>query len=188
VLAGLAAPAPAAGGELPTGEAKPVLGRLEPAEIPRVGGLEATEVPRVGELEIASLEVAALKTMPLYSSRSGDVPVDPAGASGHLVIEVPVSRSEPVDDPDRTRWISEPFSTAGWNQVTVLVRVRRLDDGAVYTTYATRLDVRNAADMPFFHGGGNPLGASVVAAEGRAAYEHFTDTVEVVGFSVYLSR
>jgi hypothetical protein len=137
-------------------------------------------------MEISSLQVTALTTVPLYSSRSGAAPVEPD--QGYLVLEVPVGQTEPDAGPSRTRWLSEPFPTGGWGRVTALARVRRLADGEVYTTYATRLDVRNGPDMPFFHGGANPLGAPVVAAEGRAAFEHFPGTVEVLGFSIYLSR
>jgi len=186
LLAGTTFPAVGNTTEPSEAQAKPVLGSLAPAGIPQAGTLVTTEIPRVGEMEIESLQVTALRPMPLYSSRSGDVPVEPD--QDYLVLEVPVGAIEPDADPSRTRWMSEPFPTGGWGRVTALARVRRLADSEIYTTYATRLDVRNGPDMPFFHGGANPLGAPVVAAEGRAAFEHFPDTVEVLGFSIYLSR
>jgi hypothetical protein len=186
LLAGTMVPAVGKSTERSQEGARPVLGTLASAAIPQVGGLQTTEIPRIGQMQIESLEVTALRPVPLYSSRSGDVPVEPE--QDYLVLEVPVGATEPDADPSRTRWLSEPFPTGGWGRVTVLVRVLRLANDEVYTTYATRLDVRNGQDMPFFHGGATPLGAPVVAAEGRAAFEHFPHTVEVLGFSIYLSR
>ena len=87
-----------------------------------------------------------------------------------------------------TAWRSAPFATAGWRQVTVLVRARSVRNGRTVTTPALGLEVRNHPDMPFASAAGDATGAGVVSAEARAVWTSSTRDLEVVSFSVYRSR
>ena len=176
----------------------PVVGRLEIV----LGSLEIVETAPVllGVLTIADSDLPELRGAgPFYSSRSGKTSLSAAtatvvldrpagGGAPYMVLEVPTGGTDALPGSPESMAYSAPFSTGGWKNLTVLARLRRVEDGTVYTAPATHLDIRNGPDEPFFQVGVSPLGVAVVAAEARAAFRHTASATEVLGFSIYLSR